>query len=74
MNLQKSDIELAGHSNERYLNDPKSCSRVGGDSFMSNSSPFPPNNGVVLTISQIIKVVVSSAAEAELGSLFINSR
>ncbi len=34
----------------------------------------PPNNGAVLNISQIIKTVMSSAAEAELGALYINAR
>ena len=41
---------------------------------MSNDSTNPPNNGAVLTIAQIIKNVMSSAAEAELGALFINCR
>ena len=41
---------------------------------MSNDKAIPSNNGVVLTVSQIIKAVMSSAAEAELGALFINCR
>ena len=41
---------------------------------MSNNSPILANNGVVVTIYQIIKAVMSSAAEAELGTLFINCR
>ena len=41
---------------------------------MLNNSTDPPNNGAVLTIAQIIKNVMSSAAEAELGALFINCR
>ena len=41
---------------------------------MSDSSAVPPNNGSVLTISQIIKSVMSSAAEAELGDFSINCR
>ena len=40
--------------------------------FMSADSPDTPNNSAVLTIAQIIKAVMSSAAEAELGALFIN--
>ena len=32
------------------------------------------SNGSIVTISQIIKAVMSFAAEAELGSLFINYR
>ena len=41
---------------------------------MSNDDAIPSNNGAVLTVSQIIKSVMSSDAEAELGALFINCR
>ena len=41
---------------------------------MSEDVEYPENNGAVLTIAQIIKAVMSSAAEAELGALYINSR
>ena len=34
----------------------------------------PPNNGAVTKISRIIKTLMSSAAEAELCALFINSQ
>ncbi len=34
----------------------------------------PPNNGAVHIIAQIIDAVLSSAAEAELGALFMNAR
>ena len=37
-----------------------------------NNEKFPPNNSAILTIATIIKAVMSSAAEAELGALFIN--
>ena len=39
---------------------------------MPNNAADPPNNGAVITISQIIKSIMSSAEEAELGSLFVN--
>ncbi len=32
------------------------------------------NNGAVLTIAQIIKAVMCSAAEAKIGALYINCR
>jgi len=35
---------------------------------------IPINNGAVLNISQIIRAVMSSAAEAELSALFINAK
>ncbi len=41
---------------------------------MSKDKKFPPNNGAILTIATIIKAVMSSAAEAELGALFINAK
>ena len=39
---------------------------------MSNNSADPPNNVAVLNVYQIIKAVMSFAAEAELGALFVN--
>jgi hypothetical protein len=41
---------------------------------MSSNDDIPTNNGAVLNISQIIRAVMSSAAEAELGALFINAK
>ena len=41
---------------------------------MSNNNALPPNNGAVLTIAQIIKAIMLSAAEAEIGALYINYR
>ena len=42
--------------------------------FLSNWNNILTNNGAVLNISQIIKAVMSSAEEAELGALFINAK
>ena len=39
---------------------------------MTDESEYPPNNSAVMTISQIIKAVMSLAAEAELCALFVN--
>ena len=41
---------------------------------MSEDNQDPKNNGAVLNLANIIKSVMSSAAEAEIGVLFINSR
>jgi hypothetical protein len=60
-----------------YLSEPKaSRSHAGGYySFMSSKNVADPNdNGTVHTIAKIIKAVMSSAAEAELGGLFINTK
>jgi hypothetical protein len=47
-------------------------SRAGGHMFLENWGSIPTNKGVVLNIFQIIKAVMLSAAEAELGAFFIN--
>ena len=72
--FHSSKMVLAGHSDASYLSESKARSRVGGHFFLSNNSSDPPNNGAVLTVAQIIKAVMSSAAEAELGALYINCR
>jgi hypothetical protein len=41
---------------------------------MSNNIAKPPNNGAILTFAQIIKAVMSLAAKAEVGHLYINCR
>ena len=41
--------------------------------FMSTNTPFPQNNGAVHNTAQILKHIMSSAMEVELGVLFINS-
>ena len=69
-----SDMVLAGHSDASYLSESKARSRAGGHFFMSTDTARPPNNGAVLTIAQIIKAVMTSAAEAEIGALYINCR
>jgi hypothetical protein len=40
---------------------------------MSSDTKDPNNNGAVLNIAQIIKSEMSSAAEAELGALYVNA-
>ena len=67
-----SDMVLTGQSDAYYLLESKACSRIGGHFPLSNTSSDLPNNGAVLTVDQIIKAVKSSAAEAELGALYIN--
>eukprot|EP00804_Cyclotella_cryptica_P022419 CCRYP_021142-RA/>CCRYP_021142-RA protein AED:0.48 eAED:0.48 QI:0/0/0/1/0/0/3/0/284 len=49
-------------------------SRAGGHFFLTENDEVPRKNGAILTLAQIIKSVTSSAAEAELGALYINSR
>ena len=65
---------LAVHSNESYLTETQARSRAGGHFFLSTIDNFPQNNGVILNTVQIMKAVISSTAEAELGALFINMK
>jgi len=70
----KSDMVLVVHSDVSYLNEEEARSRAGGHHFLSEDVPLPPNNGAIHIIAEIIKGVMSSAAEAELGAMYINAR
>ena len=74
MTYHASDMVLACHSDASYLSEPGACSRTGGNFFLSNDATMPENNGAVLNIAQTIKSVMTSAAEAEIGAIFINVR
>jgi len=71
---QGSDMVLAGHSDASYLSETNARSRAGGHFFMSDDNAIPNNNGAILTISQIIKAVMSSVAEAKIEALYINCK
>jgi hypothetical protein len=73
LTYESSDMILAVHSDASYLSEANARSRVGGHFFCSSDVNEPPNNGAVLNISKILKAVMSSAAEAELGALYINA-
>jgi hypothetical protein len=64
---------LAVHSDASYLSEPMARSRDGGHFFCSSNVDNPPDNDAVLNISKILKAVMSSAAEAKLGALYINA-
>ena len=74
LTYKASGMVLAIHSNASYLSKPKARSQAGGHMFMASDEDIPTNNGAVLNISQIIRAVMSSATEAELGALFINAK
>ena len=69
-----SKMILAVHSDARYANEKKARSRAGGHFFLSSNEPDPPNNGAILTNATIIKNVMASAAEAEIGALYLNAQ
>ena len=74
LTYEASDMVLAVHSDASYLSESKARSRAGGNFFMSKDVSFPPNTGAVLNIAQIMKKIMSSAAEAEIGAIYVNSR
>jgi len=70
---RKSDMVYSIHSDAGYFNEANARSHAGGHHYLSNKQPFPPNNGAILTVSEIIQAVMSSAAEAELRALYVNA-
>jgi hypothetical protein len=71
---RSSDMILCAHADAGFLNKTNSHSRAGAHIYLSENDPFPRFNGAVLSIAQIIKFVMASAAKAELGALFITAR
>jgi hypothetical protein len=69
-----SKMILVVHSIAGYCNKKNARSRAGGHFFLSNNETFPPNNGAILTNATIIKAVMSLAAEAKLGALYLNAK
>ena len=70
-----SDMIMNTHSDVSYLSEAKACSRACGHYFMGlmpkNREPIKIN-GAFYVNATILKFVVASAAEAELGALFHN--
>jgi hypothetical protein len=64
---------LAVHSDASYLSKASARSRVGGHFFCSKDSENPRNNGAIHNVSKILKAIMSSTAEAELGALYVNA-
>ena len=70
---RKSDMILQTHADAAYLVCPQARSRAGGYHFLGNidRTQF---NGPILILAKVIKNVMASAAEAEIGSLFMNAQ
>jgi hypothetical protein len=80
-----SDMILHVESDASYLSETKGRSRAAGVHFLSCQSLNPnvaptanddstPHNGAIYVHCQILKEVLSSAAEAELAALFHNGK
>ena len=72
-----SDMILNIHSDASYLSETRARSRAAGYYFLGskpkNNEPIKIN-GAVYVYTGIFKFVVASAAEAELGALFVNCK
>jgi hypothetical protein len=72
-----SDMVLNVHSDASYLSAPNARSRAGGYFFLGSiprdKSPIIINGAIHITCT-ILELVAASAAEAELGALFLNAQ
>ena len=64
---------LAVLSYASYLNEKEAKSHAGGHHFLSEDVPFPPNVGTIHNVAEIIKGVMSLAAEAKLSTMYSNA-
>jgi hypothetical protein len=64
------------HSDASYISEDEAKSRAGGFCYMGNATKHPKKltNGAILIISKVQKHIMSSAAEAEIGAVFINAK
>jgi hypothetical protein len=71
-----SDMILHIHSHASYLSEDESKIRAGGFFYMGDATKHQKklSNGAILIISKVLKHVMSSATEAEIGAVFINAK
>ncbi len=67
-------VELSVHMDASYLSKPGSKSWAAGHFYLSNCNDKDFYNGVILTLSTIIKHVMSSASKAELTVLYYSCK
>ena len=75
LRFKASDMQYKIHTDASYLNERQARSRTGSHHYLDNKPPKPEiNNGAVLNQAGILRMVVSSAAEAEIGGLFVGTK
>jgi hypothetical protein len=64
------------HINASYLSENEAKSRARGFFYIGNTAQNDKKltNGAILIVSKVLKHVISSAAEAEIGAVFINTK
>ena len=65
---------LTAHSDAGFNNETKARIRAGGHIFLSDNEPIHRWNEPILTIAQVMKYLLSSAAEAEMCALFLTAK
>ena len=73
----KSNMILNIHSDGSYLSALRSRSRVGGYFYLSSVTMKPApcaHNGAIYVLSCILKRVLASAAEVEIGATFTKAQ
>ena len=71
---RRSTMEIEAHSDSGHLNESKDHSGASKRICLSEDAHAPTFHGAVLTISQIIKYVMTSPTEVELASLFVAAK
>ena len=66
---RSSDMIIAAQSDAGFNNESKGRSRAVAHIFLSEDNTIPQWNGPILSISQVIKFVMTYAAEAGLSAL-----
>jgi hypothetical protein len=71
-----SDMILHIHSDASYLSEKEANRRSGGFFYKGSSTDTDGKltNGAIFIISTVLKHIMSSAAEAEIGAVFINAK
>ena len=69
-----SNMALAANCDTSFNNESQSRSREGAYIFLSENVSTSRWNGPLLTISHIMKYVVSSEAKAEMAALFLTAK
>ncbi len=69
-----SNMVLVAHSDTSFLTEPNARSHAGAHIFLTEDNPIPCQNGPILMMSQVIKYVMVSAAEAKLAALYNTAR
>ena len=77
LRFHASDMILHIDSDASYLSEPHARSRAGGFHYLSSHpkpNTKPPLNGAFHIVSNIMRNVMASATEAEVGALFFNAQ